>query len=418
MSAAQSATTSRTPNNDIDQIERLTQIVTNIVSSQQAQMMTNLSAHLSQLIESNIAASLSRLMSAGSPTNVNQLPHTLPQQMPTLPAVEERTFRELFGIASQSDQPNRLQNSVPPGNTNTILSTSSHGSSTSSDLISRPDKVLQIMSNWKIKFNGGINGLSVGNFIYRVEALTAQTLQGNFDILCGNASSLFEGKASDWFWRYHRSVTSIRWFDLCRALREQYRDSRTDVDIRELIRERKQKPNESFDTFYESIVALTDRLKSPLGDEMLVEILRRNLLPEIQHEILNMEIKSLQMLRDTCRRREFFMQDMRRKHGLNISKPPSLSRRLAELEVDEGDAPGDVSIPDEDIAAINLICWNCGNSGHRYQDCLEQRSVFCYGCGEANTYKPNCTKCASKNGKVSAQKGAHPTSRTHVPDLA
>lgn len=63
---------------------------------------------------------------------------------------------------------------------------------------------------------------------------------------------------------------------MCRALREQYTDSRTDVDIRELIRDRKQKPNESSDTFYKSIVALTDKLKTPLRDEMLVEIIRRN----------------------------------------------------------------------------------------------------------------------------------------------
>lgn len=44
----------------------------------------------------------------------------------------------------------------------------------------------------------------------------------------------------------------------------------------ELIRDRKQKPNESSDTFYKSIVALTDKLKTPLRDEMLVEIIRRN----------------------------------------------------------------------------------------------------------------------------------------------
>lgn len=160
-------------------------------------MMIHLSAHLSKLIESNIAASLSTLMSTVPHNNVNQLPHTPPQQMPTLPAVEERTFRELFGIALQSGKTNHSHNRIPSGNPNTILNSSSHGNSTSSDLISRPDKVLQIMSNWNIKFNGGINGLSVGNFIYRVEALTAQTLQGNYDILCGNVSSLFEGKASD-----------------------------------------------------------------------------------------------------------------------------------------------------------------------------------------------------------------------------
>jgi len=35
----------------------------------------------------------------------------------------------------------------------------------------------------------------VDNFIYRVEALTHQTLEGNFSVLCSNAIILFDGKA-------------------------------------------------------------------------------------------------------------------------------------------------------------------------------------------------------------------------------
>lgn len=401
----------------VDQTERITQLVTNIVSAQQVQFMTTLTAQLSQLIEGNIASSLSRLMPSNSQIEPNRPSQSSPQPMQTLPAVEDRTFRELFGITPHNSRSRDSQNRPLQANGQSVLNSSSHGNSSSSDLHSRPDKVLQIMSNWKLKFNGGINGLSIDNFIYRVEALTAQTLQGNLDLLCGNASSLFEGKASDWFWRYHRSVSSIRWFDLCRSLREQYRDSRTDVDIRELIRERKQKPNESFDNFYESIVALTDRLKTPLSDEMLVEILRRNLLPEIQHEILNMEIGSLQGLRDTCRRREFFMQDMRRKLGLTLSKSVPLSKRISEIEDENREEAPDVCVPDDEIAALNLVCWNCAKSGHRYQDCLEERSIFCYGCGAPNTYKPNCSKCASKNGRSSAQKGAQNSEKTSISEL-
>lgn len=173
----------------------------------------------------------------------------------------------------------------------------------------------------------------------------------------------------------------------------------------------------SFDSFYESIVALTDRLKSPLNDELLVEILRRNLLPEIQHEILNMEIRSLQVLRDTCRRREFFMQDMRRKLGQHLSKPSRIQKGVTEIDVENKAYFVYDSESNDEIAGLNLICWNCGKSGHRYQDCLEERSVFCYGCGASNVYKPNCIKCISKNGKPCAQKSAQPTAKTQLSEL-
>lgn len=88
-------------------------------------------------------------------------------------------------------------------------------------------------------------------------------------------------------------MRNLSWNDLCNDLRKQYGDSRTDVDIRELIRDRKQRNGENFDNLYESVVELTDRLKEPITDDTLVEILRRNLVPEIQHEILNVKISSL-----------------------------------------------------------------------------------------------------------------------------
>lgn len=90
-------------------------------------------------------------------------------------------------------------------------------------------------------------------------------------------------------------------------------------------------------TVFESIVSLTDRLQTTLSESILVEILRRNLLPEIQHEIINLEIKSLPLLRDTCRRREFFLQDVRRRHGFAATKPIPVTKRISEIDVQEAD---------------------------------------------------------------------------------
>lgn len=214
--------------------------------------------------------------------------------MQTLPSVEQQTFRDMLGMNQKSSIDFHQSNNMPSAS----RPNSNHRSTLSSDLYVRPDKVLQTISNWKIKFSGLSNSLSVESFIYRVEALTAQTLYGDFELLCNYAGSLFEGKANDWFWRVHQRDPKITWSKLCKALREQFRDSRTDIDFLEIIRDRKQKPNETFDDFYEAVNELVDRLKEPLDDATLVEILRRNLLPDIQHEILNTQIYTVQHLRD------------------------------------------------------------------------------------------------------------------------
>lgn len=400
--------------------DALKEMVTSVVSAQQSQLFSSLSDQMSKLIQTNIEVSLSRLNLNARP-NTPSTSHVHPQYTPpsqgrivppprmqTLPAVENQTFQQIFGLSLGSSDPNNVQNPINSGPMNSAATGAAFTHSSLSDLASRPDKVLHIIANWRLKFSGNFNSLSVESFIYRVEALTIQTLQGDYDLLCRNASSLFEGKAADWFWRYHRSVSSVSWRDLCRALRQQYGDSRTDVDIRELIRDRKQKNGENFDSFFESVVELTDRLKQPLSDDTLVEILRRNLLPEIQHEILNVRIHSIQELRDICRRREFFMQDIRRKHGSSFSKPTTMPRRISELGNDcvEDNFSTQFEEEGEAVSAISLCCWNCQKPGHRYQDCLADRTIFCYGCGTPDTYKPSCKKCNSKNGRPSALKSA------------
>jgi len=150
--------------------------------------------------------------------------------------------------------------------------------------VQRPDKVVHILNGWKIRLSGNEDGLSVDNFIYRVEALTRQTLEGNFTILCSNASMLFEGKARDFYWRFHKTSPVLRWDLLCQACRKQFRDTRTDVDIRETIRDRTQKEKVNLDSFHDAIMQMMDGLEVPFEEFTVVDILKRNLRSEIRHE--------------------------------------------------------------------------------------------------------------------------------------
>jgi len=343
-------------------------------------LLTTLSDKLVELVQSSVEESFRGL--AATPTIENANSEIRPTSPSRATEGQNRPYERNL---------NNRNDNAAVNNAGSPISHRSIGS----DLNNRPDKVVQILNGWKLKYSGV--GVSVDNFIYRVEALTHQTLEGNFAILCRNASVLFEGKAYEFYWRYHKSVSRVQWDMLCFALRTQFREERDDVDVEELIRNRKQKTNESFDSFYDTISGLVDQLEVPWPARKLVRVLKNNLRPEIRHEILNVEIRTVQELRETCRRREVFLDEVKKIHGYAKASP--FRREISEISQDPKERSEQEAETELEIEAFSLVCWNCRKEGHRYQDCLSERRVFCYGCGTPNTYKPSCAKC-TKNSKA------------------
>lgn len=51
---------------------------------------------------------------------------------------------------------------------------------------------------------------------------------------------------------------------------------------------------------------------------------------------------------------------------------------------------------------LDIVCWNCEERGHSWQDCcVATRNIFCYGCGARNVYRPQCQRCCSVNDRRS-----------------
>lgn len=265
------------------------------------------------------------------------------------------------------------------------------------------DKITSIIQNWNLKFDGSANGLSVDEFLYRIRSLTAENFNNDFSIICRNLHILLSGKARDWYWRFHKQVDNIEWSEFCAAIKYQYKDFKTNFDLREDLRNRKMKAGETFDTFFEAISAIIDRLDSQIAESELIEILTKNLRPDIRHELLYVPIYSVAHLRKCVQMRENLMSDEYFRKNvasrtLNQSYP---KRNVAELDLTEN---SDIFQPSDsvesNIDAIqytnNSKCWNCDCIGHNWQDCLSERTIFCYGCGTKNMYKPQCPKCSSK----------------------
>lgn len=73
------------------------------------------------------------------------------------------------------------------------------------------NKISSLISNWHVRFTGKPNDMSVEDFIYRVNALTRQSLNGDFDMLCRYVHMLFSDNAEAWFWRHHRQADQLNW---------------------------------------------------------------------------------------------------------------------------------------------------------------------------------------------------------------
>jgi len=260
------------------------------------------------------------------------------------------------------------------------------------------DKVAQIMCKWPVRFKGNDKDpLTVKDFLYRVSALTTSTLRGDFQLLCNNVSVLLEDRASTWFWRFHASMGGqFTWAAFCTQLSEEFRDRRSDFRIRELIRGRKQKEKEKFDTYYNDVLLLVDRLTHPLSGPELIDILRNNLRPELQRGILYVPTPSVGQLREVILQHEILEEELS-KSG---NRGDALVRRVAELDSAVDELPMAVTEPVE-VSSLNAAlsrCWNCAETGHRWDSCQSKEwRKFCWGCGTPGVIKPKCARCSSKN---------------------
>lgn len=300
--------------------------------------------------------------------------------------------RNFHGIPRQQAQSNVNNHySYSPIASSNVGSTSFH-----------VNKITSTIQNWNLKFDGSSSGLHVEEFLYRTRSLTQENFNGDFDVICRNLHILLTGKAREWYWRYHKQVKSIKWEDFCDAIRCQYKDFKSSFDIREEVRNRKQKAGETFDSFFDGVLAILDRLPSPMSDMELIEILARNLRPEIRQDLLYVPIHSISHLRKLVQMRENFLNEESVRKNSNLRNQNTMPRRY----ISEIDSASENMVENEEFdPSVDAVqscefarkCWNCDELGHHWQNCLKDRTVFCYGCGLKNIYKPNCKSWQIKN---------------------
>ena len=392
--------------------------VKRIMLQTQHEIMQNLQTQIAETIRLEMAAALS--VRPAVPQNLPPKPQNLPPfnvDVPPLPPVGNVFRRDT--PHPQSTSSNVMSSSQPFGTHGSVHSGinqqlhdnfgsqgNSHPRSYRSPDVQAPDRIATTMKNWNLQFSGSRSGLSVENFIYRVEVLTRQTLDYNFNSMCDHIQLLFMDKALDWFWRYHKRTRHIRWPEFSYALRNQFHGGRPDSDIMELIRNLKQKPNETFEDYFKQVLRLTDKLYASISESELLPLVIKNLRTEIRKDLLYVQIFSLDHLKNLCRQREQFIDDLRSSSREVRSYPV---RNISELTSEI--VPDTACNLELEISAVAprtavfkpkiIICWNCKKEGHGFPACLLPPRLFCWGCGRDGVYRPQCETCSPGNSKAS-----------------
>lgn len=252
---------------------------------------------------------------------------------------------------------------------------------------------------WNLKFSGDKKSISLNSFLERVEELRIARHVSK-DILLESGIDLFEGRAYQFYLAYRKEVGT--WDDLVALLREEYLSPSYNEKFLQEITKRTQGPDESIGIYLAVMAGYFNRMTCPVSEEVKMKIILRNIAPFYQNHLALVDVKSLSHLRELCRRLEV------RKESVENFVTPSrrnccLEPDLAYIEVENSvDSIASTSRTDNALGksgTSNIVCYRCGNPGHRAIGCTSVQGKFCYRCKKEGYTVRNCPTCVRKGNE-------------------
>lgn len=247
----------------------------------------------------------------------------------------------------------------------------------------------QPVNKWNLKFTGDGTGMSVHNFLERVEELSVARNVSKRE-LYDSAIDLFDGKALNWYRSYrHRTTT---WEELSNLLLAHYQPPDYKIRLFNDILARKQGPSEPIVDFLACMSAMFSRYGGVAADIRL-DIVTRNLAPFyiMQLPIVN----SLRELEEECLKLE-----TKKYRADTYVSPTQQTSSFVEPEFAYVSSQPSTSIANPRVNEIRTVtspkplsCWNCQSEGHIYRDCTAPRKYRCFKCGHPGVSVKNCPKC-------------------------
>lgn len=242
---------------------------------------------------------------------------------------------------------------------------------------------------WNLFFSGGLEGLSLPNFLERVEELRIARNVSTTELF-NSAVDLFTGSALIWYRSVRESAKS--WDTLVQLLKRDFLSPDYDSELWLQIRERKQRPKERIAIYVAVMKNLFSKLGSIPSEGEQLSIVRKNILPEIRAHLALVDIKSLEQLTALCTTLEqtIFptLYQVRQKSSIAASVDVDFeaNNKVAEISNNRGSP--------ESRSKVRLnVCWNCEKIGHMWRNCNRTRGRFCFKCGTKDVVVTTCPAC-------------------------
>lgn len=264
------------------------------------------------------------------------------------------------------------------------------------------------LKSWNIKFNGET---CVKDFLNQVEE-TRAARDMDVSLVLRGFSELLQGSAL----KFYRSVrhTIHSWHDLCSVFNQNFLSIDFEYTTERMIRDMKQKANQSVLCFIIDVRDLNGRLVRPIPEDSLLEIVKHNLLPTYAQLLANNTVGSFDQLIALSRNYEAysghlgltsFNQAASSTPTRNPTAQPPRPTNTRFNSYQPGTRfsqppPANQNVVDTSRSGNNnfqqvITCLKCRRVGHHYSECRRIQGVMCFRCGMNDVITRTCPSCNS-----------------------
>lgn len=282
------------------------------------------------------------------------------------------------------------------------------------------------VAEWNIFFSGDNKEMSLNDFLSQVSLFARAEHLSDNDLLT-SAVYLFKGSAYTWYRAFYPYYNS--WAQLVAGLKEQFLPVDYDFWLLRELEQRRQGESENFGIYCAAMEMLFRNLSYNMSERQRLAIVMRNMSPVYAERLALEDIRSLAQLAFKCRKieevryrigRQIMPQIQRRdllEPAFSYNHPGPSRFRVAEMETQNYNEPDYV-----EVAAIGNttqrtnLCYNCGEPGHRFNQCRSERKLFCYKCGTSGCTVNSCRRCQIRsqgNGPANSRQGESMNSRAY-----